>query len=168
MIKKFSIYFVVFALGALLSLVYVTHAKDKEIIQSNGYAILANIGETIDIINTLKDQGAYTDTVHKKLNQQLISNTIILRALNPNIVEYSAIPKIGFCRLLDYNDAGELSNGSDPALFDLANGYLAANKSKVLTSINQSQKILGGVGCNIGGAGGICPFKDKSLCNKKT
>ena len=168
MIKKFTIYIVVFSLGALLSLVYVTHVKDKEIIQSNGYAILANIGETIDIINTLKDQGAYTGTVHKMHNQQLISNTIILRALNPDIVEYTTMPMIGFCKLLNYNDAGELSIGSEPAIYDLANSYLTMNKSKVLTSISQSQKIMGGVGCNIGGAGGICPFKDKSLCNKKT
>jgi hypothetical protein len=131
-------------------------------------SMLEDLGDKFEVIDALIAQEKYSEQVRDIYNSQLEQKLLLLAYANPSLEDYPATPKIGLCKLIKYAEENDSFLAGATELHDFMRRYLQDNKSHVNSDIEDSQKWLGGEGCEVTGTGEReCWFKDKSRCKKR-
>ena len=131
-------------------------------IEDSGYLVFSDLNDKLDIINLLIDEDNYSDSVRKMYNDQIVMDLYMLRAIQPVIVDYSAVPIEGFCKLVKYSEQYDIFTSNTHEMYKLAFEYVEANKTDVMVELEKGQKIMGGKGCKFIGENRVYRDKEKS------
>ncbi len=128
--------------------------------------LLSEAHDNFVLMSTLKGKGYVDNDVSRKFDERVLKHIILLRALSPDIKAIRGDNLSALCTIIKYSDSSKLSSiaENDPHIIKLAIDYTKKIEPLVMNEIRKAQRVLGGKGCEIGGAGIPCPFKDKSLC----
>ena len=130
--------------------------------------VLSDVKEQFELQSTLLKKGFTDAEIELKFESIFIKKLLQVRTVTPKISNLKGNVLTGLCLLINYSSTEGYPNliKKDPKLVNIAESYALSIQNEVSENIKQTQSVLGGTGCNIGGAGGICPFKDKAMCLK--
>ncbi|QDO85887.1 hypothetical protein FM037_24795 [Shewanella psychropiezotolerans] len=166
MFKKIFVFIAVFLFGGVAGWLYSLSDINELVTTSIVSSELSDINYDVAIIDELMITNNYSKSIKLKFDAKFSKSLLVTRAFNPDFSSMTAIPKEGLCKVIKYHD--EFGFIGPKEVISPATDYLNKIEPVIMNSIHKSQSIIGGDGCNIGGAGGICPLKDKSRCNNLT
>lgn len=117
-------------------------------------ALLTGVVSDFRLLETLDDKGVIDGDVTLDFDLKVLQKLMLIRSISVNIQDLNGQSLEALCLLTDYAiDTGfsELEKG-DPDLAVIAVDYAHSLASKLRSKISQSQKTLGGTGCEVGAA----------------
>lgn len=166
MFNKFFVFIAIFFLGGVAGWLYGVSDINELVTSSIVSSELSDMNDDVAIIDELMIANNYSKGIKLKFDAKFSKSLLIIRAFNPDFSSMTAIPIEGLCKVIKYHD--EFGFIGPKGVISPATDYLNNIEPVIMNSIHKSQSIIGGDGCNIGGVGGICPFKDKSRCKNLT
>ncbi|MEM1155800.1 MAG: hypothetical protein AAGI44_16815 [Pseudomonadota bacterium] len=93
---------------------------------------------------------------------------ILLRASRLVVSQLKGNELNGLCLLISYSEKSKFDTlaRNNELVAQIARDYAASIRDEVMSEIRRRQATLGGESCDVGGIGGICPFKNKTLCEE--
>jgi hypothetical protein len=156
----------VFLFGGVAGWLYSLSDINEQVTSSIVSSVFSDMNDDVAIIDELMVANNYSKSIKLKFDAKFSKSLLVTRAFNPDFSSMTAIPIEGLCKVIKYHY--EFGFIGPKEVISPATDYLNKIEPVIMNSIHKSQSIAGGNGCNIGGVGGICPFKDKSRCKNPT